>query len=431
MKRIQNILTTKYIEKWYWGFLLQGAIVLGLAPILLPIIVGHKRGPIEAGLVVAAFYLGQLASPLLGSLADKFKLYKPIYLGSYIVMGLSIIGFICVDQVPLWFLLALLSGLSAGAGNTLSAMYIVEISPHEEWDQRIGWLQTFYGTGQALGLFAAAVFAGIATYGMIFAGILMLPGFFLSRKSIPIISSPANPGSHKHIPHHYSRRSKSILAPFHHYQTITTLALQNFLQKIISHFGLLLLSWFLLTLGMWLFMNLYPLLMEKSYNISAGLSSTYYAIFATVGAFVYAPSGILGQKLGNALVVFCGIIMLFASLLGLTLLCHTGRADWWFLVPAAFAMIPIAWSPLIVGGTALASELTPFSQGEGLGLFNASFALSSVIAAVLAGFIAHNWNYPAITLTATIFTGAGMLLFLPLLRHRQTRVKTSTQNRNL
>ncbi len=415
MSKIQDILHSKYVEKWYWGFLLQGAIVLGLAPILIPVIVGSKQGPVEAGVVVAAFYLGQLASPLFGSLADKYNIYKKIYLGSYILMGLSVIGFVFAQGVGLWFLLALIIGLSAGAGNTLSAMYVVEVAPHEEWDQRIGWLQTFYGTGQALGLFGAALFACAADYGMIFAGVLMLPGFLISRVTVPSIYTASFEHAHKHIPHHYSRRTRSVFAPFHRYQIITTIAMRDFIRGIVGRFGLLLLSWFLVTLGMWLFMNLYPLLMEKSYNISAGISSTYYAVFATVGAFVYAPSGILGRRIGNALVVFVGIVMLFVSLLGLAILCYIGETEWWLLVPAAFAMIPIAWSPLIVGGTAFASELTPFSQGEGLGLFNASFALSSVIAAVLAGFIAHRWDYPTVTLVATVFAGVGMLIFLPLL----------------
>ncbi len=419
MWNIAGILRSRYIEKWYWGFLLQGAIVLGLAPILIPLIVGGKKGAVEAGFVVAAFYLGQLAAPLLGELADRFRLYKVIYLGSYIVMGVSVLGFVLAEHTMVWLLLALVIGLSAGAGNTLSAMYIVEVVPHEEWDQRIGWLQTFYGSGQALGLFAAAAFAGGADYGMVFAGLLMLPGFLISRVTVPVIKSKIPQQEHRHIPHHFSRRTRSILAPFHYYQVVTRIALRDFGREIYGRFGLLLLSWFLVTLGMWLFMNLYPLLMDKSYGISAGVSATYYAVFATVGAFVYAPSGMLGQKIGNAKVVFTGIVMLFLSLLGLTVLCYIGKAEWWLLVPAAFAMIPIAWSPLIVGGTALASELTPFGQGEGLGLFNGSFALSSVIAAVLAGVIAHSWSYPMVTFAATVFAGSGMLLFVPLLRKKR------------
>ncbi len=418
MWKIAGVLRSRFIEKWYWGFLLQGAIVLGLAPILIPLIVGSRAGAVEAGLVVAAFYLGQLAAPLLGALADRFRLYKAIYLGSYILMGVSVLGFVLAEHIGAWLLLALVIGLSAGAGNTLSAMYIVEVAPHEEWDQRIGWLQTFYGTGQALGLFGAAAFAGCADYGMVFAGILMLPGFLISRVTMPAITATVLPQEHKHIPHHYARRTKSILAPFHHYQVATRIALRDFWREIYGRFGLLLLSWFLVTLGMWLFMNLYPLLMDKSYDISAGVSATYYAVFATAGAFVYAPSGMLGRKIGNATVVLIGIVMLFMSLLGLTILCYAGKNEWWLLVPAAFAMIPIAWSPLIVGGTALASELTPFGQGEGLGLFNGSFALSSVIAAVLAGMIAHHWSYPMVTLTATVFAGVGMLLFLPLIRKK-------------
>ncbi len=411
-----SIINSRYIAKWYWGFLLQGAIVLGLAPILIPIITGGSCGAFEVGVIVAAFYLGQLASPIFGIFADKYKLYKSLYLLSYLVMGGSVIGFVFAQNVTAWFLLSLVIGLSAGAGNTISAMYIVEVTPHEEWDQRIGWLQTFYGTGQALGLFAAALFASHASSGMVFAGLLMLPGFIISCFTVPNINGISFAHAQLHIHHHFSRRTKSVFSPFHRYQLITRIALRDFLKKIKGRFGLYLLSWFLVTLGMWMFMNLYPLLMDKSYNISAGLSSTYYAVFATIGAFVYAPSGNLGKKIGNSWVVLIGVAMLFFSLAGLAILCYIGKEEWNVLVPLAFAMIPIAWSPLIVGGTALASELTPFGQGEGLGLFNAVTALSSVIAAFAAGFIAHIWGYPVVTIFAAAIVFWGVLVFVPIIK---------------
>ena len=108
--------------------------------------------------------------------------------------------------------------------------------------------------------------------------------------------------------------------------------------------------------------------------------------------------------------------MLFLSLAGLAILCYTGKEQWGILVPIAFAMIPVAWSPLIVGGTALASELTPFGQGEGLGLFNAITALSSVIAAFAAGYIAHRWGYPVVTIFASVIVLIGMLTFVPVMK---------------
>ena len=125
-------------------------------------------------------------------------------------MGASVIGFVLVHAVTLWFMLALIIGLSAGAGNTISAMYIVEVTPHKEWDQRIGWLQTFYGTGQALGLFAAAFFASHADSGMIFAGLLMLPGFIISFATVPTINGISVAHAQVHLHHHYSRRTKSV-----------------------------------------------------------------------------------------------------------------------------------------------------------------------------------------------------------------------------
>ena len=413
----KKILTNPYIEKWYWGFLLQGAIVLGLAPILIPVIVGKNNGSLEAGVVVAAFYLGQLASPFFGIIADKLSWHKVLYLGSYVIMGLSVFAFILTNSTLLWFILSLIIGLSAGAGNTISAMYIVEITPHQQWDQRIGWLQTFYGTGQALGLFAAALFATTTGGGMTFAALLMIPGFFLSWRKIPKIINSAdkqNPQD-EDLPHKLSRHSHTLHSPLGHYQQLTIKELKIFSKDFLNSFGILLLSWFLATFGLWLFMNLYPLLMEKSYKIAASTSSTYYAVFATIGAFAYAPSGTLGKKIGNNKVLFIGMLMLFLSLLGLSILCYSFEREWKYFVPAAFAMIPIAWSPLIVAGTALASELTTIGQGAGLGLFNAMTALSSVLAALAAGWIAHHWDYPTVTCTAAVLALLGIITLIPVL----------------
>lgn len=60
------------------------------------------------------------------------------------------------EAVWLQFVLALLQGAGAGASNTVAAMYIIEFRPKDQWATRIGWLQTVYGTGQALGLAAVA-----------------------------------------------------------------------------------------------------------------------------------------------------------------------------------------------------------------------------------------------------------------------------------
>ncbi len=183
-------------------------------------------------------------------------------------------------------------------------------------------------------------------------------------------------------------------------------------------------SWFFLMIGVWMVMNFLPLLMKANYDISAGLSSLYYGIAATVGILLYAPSGAWSEKIGPARVVLIGACGLIVTNLALVLLIPAPGIVQMILVPLFFAILPIAWSPLIVGGSALAGELATFSQGSAMGIFNAAMAVASVGAAVVGGWIADRFDYGAVTMVALIAAGAGSVLLLPLLR-RQERTAES------
>jgi hypothetical protein len=64
----------KWVEPWYFSYALLGVMLAGLAPILLPLAVSRSGSPAEVGLVMPAFNLGGLASPLWGGLADRYRL---------------------------------------------------------------------------------------------------------------------------------------------------------------------------------------------------------------------------------------------------------------------------------------------------------------------------------------------------------------------
>src|SRR6056297_3281910 len=88
-------------EKWYWGYAIQGLVVLGFAPILIPLIVAQATGPGNIGLIIAALYLGQLVSPTFGKLADKYNRYKTFYIAGYIMLGLGLVGFVSTQSIIL------------------------------------------------------------------------------------------------------------------------------------------------------------------------------------------------------------------------------------------------------------------------------------------------------------------------------------------
>jgi len=80
-----------------------------------------------------------------------------------------------------------------------------------------------------------------------------------------------------------------------------------------------------------------------------------------------------------------------------------------------YILIPIAWSPLIVGGTAWAAQLATFEEGKALGSFNATTAIAAVIAAFAAGSVAHKFGYGTIPVVATIASLLSLVFFTPLL----------------
>lgn len=411
-------------EPWYFGYLFQGCVILGMAPILLPLIVAQKAGPANVGMVVAAFYVGQLLSPGLGQYAEKSRRFALVYMAGYVLIALGAIGFVLSGVTPLWLAFAFVMGVGAGASNTVSYSYIVEFKPREEWDARLGWLQTFYGTGQAIGLLVASIIQSEAGWGMWLAAALMVPGFLLGRVGLPKAkntasdppASPRKDAPTHHVPAHPPARTPMSI--IHHYEHLSFEKLAAAKTAWVSFFGLFLVSWFLLMVGTWVIYNLYPLLMKQTYQIQPGLSSLYYAISAGIGVFFYAPSGTWSQKFGSRWVVLVGAVMTLISIGGMALLVVAPVTLQHWVVPPIFIILPVAWSPLIVAGTALAGELTTIPQGTAMGLFNACTALASVLAAVLAGWVAQLFDYGATCYVAAVITVASLLLFAPILFRR-------------
>ncbi|MCA1743674.1 MAG: MFS transporter, partial [Desulfovibrionales bacterium] len=298
--------------------------------------------------------------------------------------------------------------------------YIVEFRPESEWDARLGWLQTFYGTGQAAGLLIAAAIQSQASLGLWACALLMIPGVLLARIGLPRISrqesNRTTTATHNVPAMTHARTPASILR---HYEHLSWKKLKGLSAQWWSFFGLFMLSWFLLMLGTWMIYNLYPLLMKNAFNIPAGLSSLYYGIAATIGIFFYAPCGSWAVKYGSSKVVLMGIIATLISISGMAVLLLFGQNIQAWLVPPVFILLPVAWSPMIVAGTALTGKLCSGSQGSAMGLFNAATAVASVSAALIAGGLAQKLGYGAICWTAASVVGIGLLLFMPVLRHSQ------------
>ena len=73
------------------------------------------------------------------------------------VTSLGLAAFPFTSSPIAWAGLALLQGMGAIGAATVANLFVVEAHPQDEWEERIAWLQTFYGDGQVCGLFIAGV----------------------------------------------------------------------------------------------------------------------------------------------------------------------------------------------------------------------------------------------------------------------------------
>lgn len=402
----------RFSQVWYIGYSAQGGVSLGLAPIFLPIVVASYTGASEAGLIIAIFYFAQMLAPFWGWLSDRLNCHRGVFITSYILVGLGVGLFPLIPDMSYWFVMSFILGLGIGASNTLAEMYIIEFQPKNEWDDRIGWLQMFFGVGQAVGLYLAFFLAHDANLGLYVAGLLMIPSLVVGLIQLPHVEKrqPVKRDEHKPGP----TTSRSIAALSRHMHQLQHIV-RKFPQAIHSLFMLYMVAWIAIMLGNWLIYNLYPLLMNSVFHLHASSSSLYFAIGSTIAVPACPIAGWLANKIGEGSVMIIGILMSLVASLGMFLLaCYPIPADV-YLVPITFMFLPVAWSPLIIVGTAIVTKLTNLTEGEAIGLFTAATAMSSLFAALAAGFLADNLGFIYVLLLSAFFTVASLILMLILL----------------
>ena len=404
----------RYSQFWYSGYAFQAIVVFGTGGILMPIVVNDAGNAAKAGIVIAFFYIGQMLAPLMGTLVDRTGWYRHFYFSGYVLLAIGLAVFPFANLMWFWMALAFIQGVGAATTNTVAAMFIVEYKPRSEWDMRIGWLQTFYGIGQAVGVAAASVLQADPTFGLLLSAGLMIPGMVLGGRGLPPSQEHQKPEKVE-FSHRTHSPPRSVHSFLHHYEGTVSKNLKRVPHELRSAFSLYIAGWFFVMLPTWLVGALYPLLMKGAFNISYQMSSLYYALGATIGIFVYMPSGNLGKKIGDGWVVTIGTIMTLVSITGLAALSHIHHSFNQWLVPLVYILIPIAWSPLIVGGNSWTAKLATFEEGEALGIFNATTAVASVISAFTAGLVAHKFGYGMVLIIGAVSSILALLCFIPLL----------------
>jgi DHA1 family tetracycline resistance protein-like MFS transporter len=417
----------KSIEGWYVSYALLGLSAAGLLPILLPLLAGRSGGAAEIGAVMAAFSLGGLTAPLWGWLADRFRLHQWLLTGGLAGTAAGAALFPLAFSFGLRAALAFLAGAGLAAGSTMANLFIVEVRPREEWDSRIGWLQTFFGGGQVIGLVLAGLIGQTAPEkGMQLAGgaavIAIIPALSGTRVDFALLRE-RRPALARHVHH----AEWPISSPQHLYHHLDIGRVGAMLRGVETPFGLFLVAWLLGFSGSAAMFSLYPVLMERLYEIEPAASSAGFALAAGLGLMLYAPAGRWSEKRGAGVVFQYGLVLriaAFGALIALPFSALPGRGP---IAMLLFLVIVLAWSLLSVSSTALVASLSTQAEGEAMGVFNAVTALSGVIGAGLGGWLAQAWGYGTIPVMGVAGTASGLLIMLILSRRGPLSGPTSTE----
>jgi DHA1 family tetracycline resistance protein-like MFS transporter len=397
----------RWVEPWYLAYALSGATTSGMAPILLPLEVSQTSAASHIGLVMAAFSLGGLTAPLWGNLADRHRLHRWMLFGGLLITTIGLVVFPLTTNKSAYLGLALLQSMGAAAAATVANLFVVEVHPQDEWDERIGWLQTYFGGGQVAGLLLAGALTqvGLHTGLLVAAGLTLLAaliGWFTTSTPLSVhVSRPVllHPGLHSEWIGGSPQR-------FYHHLSLKTVRQLGLVFG--SPFGIFIIVWLVAFTGSAAFFSFYPVLMNQLYGVAPGLSSAGFALAAGMGLSLYSPAGRWSDRFSPAKVLKAALgvrLLAFVSLLALGVT-HTGQA---WLVLLSFLFIVLAWSLLSVSGTALTAQLSPVGEGEGLGIFNAATALAGTIGAVLGGWVSGYWGYNGAIALAMVGVAFGLV----------------------
>ena len=410
----------RFIRPWYLAYLLLGIVTSGMLPVLLPPMVAalsHKLSTVAY--VMGAYNFGLLSSPVWGILAERTKAYRDLFLGSFLVTAMGVLGLLLLRELPAWLVSAFALGAGSGGAATLATFFIVDFAAQAEWEARIGWLQCFNATGQVAGLMLAAAFsAGAGAVALWVCVAILLLAMAVGGVGLPV-SSPAHPSgtAGKHVHLHINVRVLAIFPRvsvaadvLHHFYQLIVPGLRGLPRVVGTPFGRFLLSWFVLALAVAAFFSYFPLMLSESYGIGTRTTALLYAAVTAVGLALYLLAGHLADRYGAGRIYSSGLalrIIGFGLLLAPFLFSIKGRSLFGAL---GFSLIVVAWPLLSVSGTDLGARLTPFSEGAAVGLLNAALALATAVGIVFSGPLVAHWGYQTIPATALVGLAASLLL---------------------
>jgi MFS family permease len=400
----------RWVEPWYLSYAILGCAMGGMFPILIPLLALKRfSSACHVGLVMAAFNLGGLMAPMWGSVADRYGIHRRLLTGGLIITAITLAALSFTNTFPIWLGLALIQGIGVFAVMTVGNLFIVEIHPKAEWNERIGWLQTFNSGGQVSGLLLVAALSQIdlSSSLRIAAGLIalaVLPSC-LTPKVPPQTAAYLSARLYHDRLCHWTQESAHL--QFNHIKLDILRHLNSVRNTPFEHFMWI---WFLCVAGASAIFTFYPVIMQEVFGIGQETLSLTFAVAMGLSVFLFAPAGHLAHRFGPLWVLqsFLGVrLMAFISFFLLAVFPFGGSVQ---LILVSFAVVVLCWPFLVVSGTTVTALLSPIGEGEGMGVFCALLAMACVTGTALGGWLAARWGFNAAPSMAVVTEALALIL---------------------
>lgn len=384
--------------------------MLGVAPILMPLTVDQisNHNALHVGLVIAAFYVGGLFAPVLGSLADKKGIQRAVFLWCFPIMGLGIIGFALANEIWMLAVLACIFGGAGSLSGTVAGLFVVEANPEAEWNSRLSWFRLSYGAGQVVGLIIAALAVSSIALGWYVTAGLLIAATFIGRIGLPQLKAVQ--------PEVSADESQQVSAQASPHSASPAVKITPEPQNKRSHklFPVFIVVWLLTMTGIQTFFNVVPLVMRDGFQIDPATSSLLFLVGAAIGTVLYPFAGDLANRIGSGLVLLLGMALTMLGFAAMTAAVALNLEQKAWVGGAALVVAATAYAFTVVAATMMIVKIAPSTEGSAMGLLNGLIAGGAVIGALVPSYLAALWGYAALPAVALAVLAVACVLAIPL-----------------
>jgi MFS family permease len=398
------------LEPWYIAYAFLGIAVGGIFPIIIPLLALKRfEGVFAMGLVMGAFNLGWLLSPVWGSMADRHSSHREFLIAFLLIISVVLTALSYTTSLCAWLVLSVAGGIGVSGAVTLSNLFIIENHPRHEWGDRIGRLQMVNGFGQVVGMLLAALLSAVPLP----AALLIAAGITISAV-FPGRLAPKRRIEKMGLQGFVHKQNKNISCRHHlsdyKQQIPNTIGAKEVVARRNGTFGWLMAFWFLCVTGSTMACTLYPAIMKDELGIGQRPLSLGFALATGASVLLYALAGTCSRRLGLTAMIKGSLMIRWTAFLGLFLLLSLYRSLSIPLTFLSFFIVFLCWPFIGVGCTALTARLSTFGKGAGMGVFTAMFALAAVIGASVGGWLASWGGYALAIGIASLTDGFGLAI---------------------